>query len=293
MQVGTHGQPIGDVEAVVNLGVVFSALHRQIVRVVVIVDPADLVNQACTVLRIIIDVDPSDTHAHVIFWTPIERTFVGQADLLVVIDVVGGLVMHGCVGERTQATGSIAVVGGELLLSHDPPAMFAAVRLVFPARGEWLRLTVGAFVNVVGFGSAVIVAKTVFARQVVDLRRPDQLSGDDHAFGAATAKLEAVTGFQVGRVLLERADLCIELRRDVVFNAQRPLADGPVVPDAADPVTHLRAAERQVLEVAREAVEVFARPETTGFNIQCAVKIFLLGPHLRQAPGLTTAPDFL
>ena len=93
--------------------------------------------------------------------------------------------------------------------------------------------------------------------------------------------------------MLIGADLCIQLGREVVFDPQRPLADRPVVPDAAGPVTHLRAAEREVLEVAREAVEVFALTKATGLDVELLVEEFLLVPHLRQACGLATAPDFL
>ncbi len=55
----------------------------------------------------------------------------------------------------------------------------------------------------------------------------------------------------------------------------------------------MRAAERQVLEVARETVEVLARPEAAEFHIQRAVEVLLFEPHLGQAPGLAASPHFL
>jgi len=79
----------------------------------------------------------------------------------------------------------------------------------------------------------------------------------------------------------------------VILDPHRPLADRPVVPDAARPVADLRAAERQVLEVAGEAVEVFAFAETADLDVELLVEEFLLIPHLCQASGLAAPPDFL
>src|SRR5690606_32373453 len=42
-----------------------------------------------------------------------------------------------------------------------------------------------------------------------------------------------------------------------------------------------------------EAVEILTFTEAAEFHIQGAVEILLLDPHLGQAPGLATAPDFL
>ena len=109
----------------------------------------------------------------------------------------------------------------------------------------------------------------------------------------AATQLEAVAAVKVGRVLLVGAHLCVKLRRQVVFNAQRPLAHRPVVPNAASPVTDLRTAERKVLEVAREAVEVFTLTETAEFDVELLIEKLLLIPHLRQTGRLTAAPDFL
>ena len=149
------------------------------------------------------------------------------------------------------------------------------------------------FIDVGGLGVAVVVTGAVFARQAVELRRPHQFDRQDRALGAAAAEFEAVAAIEVRRVLLVGADLRVQLWRQVIFDAQRPLADRPVVPDAADPVADLRAAERQVLEVAREAVEVFAFAETADLDVEFLIEEFLLVPHLRQARGLATAPDFL
>ncbi|KPX38410.1 Uncharacterized protein ALO70_05746 [Pseudomonas amygdali pv. eriobotryae] len=291
LQVGTHGQPVGNVEAVVDFRVVLSALDRQVARVVVVVDAADLVGQTHTILHIVVDVDTGDTDTDVIFRTRVERTFVRETDLLVVIDEVGGLVVHGSVGKNAQAARCIAIVSRQLLLSNNPPAVLAVMRLERSA-GSCLWLTVNVFIDIVGVGRALVEADTVFTGQRIDGRGPDQFNRQDHTFGAAAAEFEAVTGFEVGRVLLIDADLCIHFRRDVVLHAQGPLADWPVVP-GVHIVTDLRAAERQVLEIAREAVEVFARSETTSLDVQRAVKVLLLDPHLRQTPGLAATPDFL
>ncbi len=72
--------------------------------------------------------------------------------------------------------------------------------------------------------------------------------------------------------LLVSADLRVQFRRQVIFDAHRPLADRPVVPDVAHPVADLGAAERQVLEVAGEAVEVFALAEAADFDIELLIE---------------------
>src|SRR5690606_2752859 len=88
------------------------------------------------------------------------------------------------------------------------------------------------------------------------------------------------------------ADLGEDFRRDVVLHAQGPLADWPVVP-GVHIVGGLSAAEGQVLEVAREAAEILALAHPTGLDVELAVEISLLDPHLRQTPGLAATPDFL
>ncbi|MNO73308.1 hypothetical protein D3C76_642700 [compost metagenome] len=143
------------------------------------------------------------------------------------------------------------------------------------------------------FGITVVVAGAIFPFQALDTWGPYQFERHYRTLGAAAAELETIARFKVGRVLLEDADLCVQLRGKVVAHAQGPLADWPVVPDATHPVAHLRAAEGQVLEVAREAVEVLAFAETAEFHVQCAIEVLLLDPHLRQPPGFATAPYLL
>ena len=98
---------------------------------------------------------------------------------------------------------------------------------------------------------------------------------------------------QLRRVLVVRTDLRVQLRRDVVLHAQRRLADRPVVPEVGGPVTHLRATERQVLEFAREGVEVLAFTEITGLDVQLAIEELVLDPQLGQTHHMATAIDFL
>jgi hypothetical protein len=59
------------------------------------------------------------------------------------------------------------------------------------------------------------------------------------------------------------------------------------------PVAHLRAAERQVLEVAGKLLKSSPSPKQADLHVQRAVEELLLDPHLGQTPGLATAPDFL
>ncbi|MNZ88471.1 hypothetical protein D3C78_1073650 [compost metagenome] len=67
----------------------------------------------------------------------------------------------------------------------------------------------------------------------------------------------------------------------------------PVVPDITNPVANLRAAERKILEIAGETVEVFARVETPDLDVQLLIQEFLLQPQLREPPGLTPPPHLL
>ena len=199
--------------------------------------------------------------------------------------------MGGEVGEDRQAATRVIVVCGDLLTRHDPVAVLAGVLLVIQP-GEGGGVAVDVFVDIVGIGGAVVVADAVFARQAVDLGRPDHFHRQDRTLGAAAVELEAVAGFQQRRILLVGADLDEQLGGQAVLDAQGPLADRPVVPDAF-PVADLGAAERQVLEVALEGVEVLALAEATGLDVQTAIEEALGQPQLGQTPGLATAIDFL
>lgn len=117
--------------------------------------------------------DTGKTDTDVIFWTRIERSFVHEHQRLVVVDDVGRLVVKGRVGCDIQTTGGITVVAGELLLGNKPVTVFAVVHAVALTGGGSVG-TVDVFTQVIGRSCALVVAHTVFTRQVVDLRRPDQ-----------------------------------------------------------------------------------------------------------------------
>ncbi|MNY06068.1 hypothetical protein D3C86_1388100 [compost metagenome] len=236
--------------------------------------------------------DTGETDAQVIFRTGVERAFVHKHQRLVVVDDVGVLVVERRVGGDVQTTAGVAVMAGELLLCNEPVAVLAAVAAIGVAAGGCI-VAVVIFANVIGAGRAFVVTDTVFARQVAWVRQPDQFDRQDGAGSTAAAELEAVTVFQLRRVLVVRADLRIPLRRDVVLHADRRLADRPVVPDVGRPVTHLGTAERQVLEFAREGVEVFAFTEVTGLDVQFVVEELMLDPQLGQTDHVATAVDFL
>lgn len=79
----------------------------------------------------------------------------------------------------------------------------------------------------------------------------------------------------------------------MVLHADRRLADRPVVPDVGGPVTDLGSAERQVLEFAREGVEVFTFTEVAGLDVQFVVEELMLNPQLGQTHHVATTVDFL
>src|SRR5476651_1860685 len=235
--------------------------------------------------------DTGETDTHVIFCTRVEWALIHKHQRLVVVDQVGVFVVEGDVGRDVQAAGSIAIVRGELLLQNAPVTAFAVAHAEGRAGGA-LVLAIDVFTNVVGVSRALVVTHTVFARQAVDLRRPDQLHRQYGALGTAAAEFEAVTVLQLRRVLVVSTDLRIQLRRDVVLHADSRLADRPVVP-GVDIVTDLGATERQVLEVAREGVEVFAFTEVTELHVQLVVEHLVLNPELGQTHHVATAINFL
>ncbi|MNS59096.1 hypothetical protein D3C72_920460 [compost metagenome] len=278
--------------AVVQLGAVFGVLRRQEGRIVVVVHGVGAVAGFGVFAESRVDVHAGEGETDVILGARIERAFVGDAGLHVVVDRVGFLVVHRAVGEHAQAATVIAGHAGDLLLDAQPYAVFAR-RAAIGFTAQRCRLALAVFIDVAGLRVAVVITGAVFARQAVEFRRPHQFDRQDRALGAAAAEFETVAAIEVRRVLLVSADLCVQFRGEVIFDAQRPLTDRPVVPDAADPVADLRTAEREVLEVARKAVEVFAFAETADLDVEFLIEEFLLVPHLCQARGLATAPDFL
>ena len=110
LQVRPHGQPVGDVEAVVQLGVVFGTLQRHETGVVVVVDAARRVEQFRPLLHIVVDVDSRYAKADIVLGPTIKETFVDHAHLLVVVHHVGGLVVHRGIGEQAQPATGIAAV---------------------------------------------------------------------------------------------------------------------------------------------------------------------------------------
>nr|GEZ39842.1 hypothetical protein [Tanacetum cinerariifolium] len=200
--------------------------------------------------------------------------------------------MQRAVGEQAQAAAVVAGLAGDLLAQSQPHAVFAGGgRVVVTAQCGISAVAV--FVDIAAVGGAVVIAGTVLARQAIDLRRPHHFDGQYRALGATAAELEGVVVFQVRRVLFERSDLYEQFRVELVFDAHRPLADRPVVPDAAAPVAHLRTAQRQVLEVAREGVEILALVESADFHAEGLIEEFLLIPEIGQARDAASAPDFL
>ncbi|MCY1175085.1 hypothetical protein D9M73_153080 [compost metagenome] len=292
LQVRTNSQPVGHVEAVVDLVVVFGFTNGREQRIVVFRNTVGRVGQFSVFLHVIVDMDTGETDAHVILGTRVERALVHEHQRLVVVDEVGVFVVERCVGRDVQTTGSIAIVAGQLLLRDEPVAVLAIVDAIRVAGGRCV-LAVVVLENVVGIRGTFVVTDTVFTRQVVDLRRPDQLDRQDGAIGATAAELEAVTVLQLRRVLVVRANLSVELVIDVVLHTDRRLADRPVVPDVGGPVTHLGSAERQVLELAREGVEVFTFTEVTGLDVQLVVEELVLNPQLGQTDHVAATIDFL
>src|SRR5471032_1144343 len=235
--------------------------------------------------------DTGETDTHVIFCTRVEWALIHKHQRLVVVDQVGVFVVEGDVCRDVQAAGSVAVMRGELLLHNAPIAFLAAVGTVAQARSGSI-VAVDVFTDVAGIRGALVVTHAVFARQAIDLRRPDQFHRNHGALGAAADEFEAVAVLQLRWVLVVRTDLRVQLRRDVVLHADSGLADRPVVPGVYV-VTHLGATERQVLEVAREGVEVFAFTEVTEFHVQLVVEHLVLNPELGQTHHVATAINFL
>src|SRR5471032_3606372 len=232
-----------------------------------------------------------NTDTDVVFGTCVEWPFIHKHQRLVVVDDVGVFVVERDVGRDVQTARCIAVMGGKLLLNNTPITGFAAAGTVRQA-GSGSIVTIDVFTDIAGISRTLVETHTVFARQAIDLRRPDQLYWNYGALGAAAAELEAIAVIKLRRVLVVRADLRIQLRRDVVLHADSGLGHRPVVPGVYI-VTHLRAAERQVLEIAREGVEVFAFTEVTEFHVQLVVEHLVLNPELGQTHHMATAIHFL
>ncbi|MNS89324.1 hypothetical protein D3C72_1233330 [compost metagenome] len=179
-----------------------------------------------------------------------------------------------------------------MLLGDEPVTVTTGVLFELIA-GDGLGVTIAIFQYVIGVGRALVIAQPIFSGQCVDRGAPNQLNRYQRAFGSAATELEAVSGFQIRGVLLEDPDLCIPLGSELVACAQGPLADRPVEPNVANPVCRLGAAERRTLEVARETVEVRTFVEAAKLQVQRPIQPALTEPHLRQAPGLPAAINFL
>lgn len=185
--------------------------------------------------------------------------------------------------ENLDVAFGVVVDGGDRLTSDVPPTGTMRTLLVRPARGQWLRLTVRAFVKVGGIGGVVETTDTIFSRQPEQrlLGEPDQLSGDV-AFTTTGADLEMVSVFQKRWVLLENANLECPFWSERHLRACPPLTDGEVLPVIAMPVARRAATEDEVFEVAGKLAEGFW-PEAADAVLKLSVQHLLLEHELSRS----------
>ncbi|MNC45550.1 hypothetical protein D3C75_945210 [compost metagenome] len=106
----------------------------------------------------------------------------------------------------------------------------------------------------------MIGANTVLTRQSEQsvLWLPDQLDREVDAVRTAGAHFETVVVFEHRTVMFIDTRLQVQLGRYLHFQTCSPDTDRPAIPVITRPNACLGGAERQILEIAGEALEVFA-----------------------------------
>src|SRR5262249_24457064 len=134
-------------------------------------------------------------------------------------------------------------------------------------------------------------AGLVAARQSVALRCPAELERQQPTLRVRNAERKALVScvavVDVVRTDLIGAELDVGVRGCPDLEPRRPLAGRPVHPVVTDDIPGLRAAEREVLEVARESVEVRADRQPADAPVEQAVEELLIEREDREVPGLS------
>ncbi|MNN67597.1 hypothetical protein D3C81_1832390 [compost metagenome] len=103
LQVRPHRQPLGQVNTVVELGVVLDLLDRQVSRVIVILDTIGRIGQRRILAVRRVHMHLGHCKADVILRPCREQPLVHRAYRHIVVDLAGLLVMHRGHGEQAQS----------------------------------------------------------------------------------------------------------------------------------------------------------------------------------------------